>query len=83
MEEQRKMILHELCHTITLPSKILFYDFIDGNRTATKDQSLFLNERETSQIENIIDGLLQGKFKYATKAYAKYIEVSKPKKKKK
>ena len=83
LEDQRKILLHELCHTLTLPQKILFFDFIDGTKTATKDQSIFLNERETSQIENIIDGLLQGKFTYAKKAYRDFIKVKKVKKKKK
>lgn len=81
LEAQRKTLLHELCHTITLPQKILFYEFIDGTKTATKDQSLFLNERETSQIENIIDGLLRGKFAYAKKAYSDFIKVKKKRKK--
>jgi len=79
LADQRKALLHELCHSITLPSKVLFWDFIDGKAT-TKDHANDVNERATSQIENILDGLLRGRFKYAKRAYSEYIKKTKKKK---
>jgi hypothetical protein len=80
--EQRKIIIHELCHTLTLPLKSLFYFFIDGTQTTTKPQINDLVERTNCQIENIIDALLQGKMKYAKEAYKNYLTPVSVKKKK-
>jgi len=70
---QRKILLHELCHSITLPSKTIFYDFIDG-KAITKEQITEINEKATSQIENLLDSLLRNRLLYAKKAYADYIK---------
>jgi len=70
--EQRKTILHELCHTITLPLRTAFHEFLDGKAT-TKEQIKFLNERETSILENLFDLLLKGELNYAKEAYKDYI----------
>lgn len=71
-QDQRKMILHELCHTITIPSKRLADDLLEG-KLKTKDEIRDINERTTSQIENILDALLRGRSKYATQAYRNYL----------
>ena len=72
--EQRKALLHELCHSITLPSKQALYDMIEGD-LITKKQAHEINERATSQIENILDGLLRGKLYYARNAYKNYLKI--------
>jgi predicted SprT family Zn-dependent metalloprotease len=71
LESQRKILLHELCHTITIPQKDASYKMGDG-KLVTKREIDFLNEKETSIIENILDSLLQGKMKYAVEAYNNY-----------
>jgi hypothetical protein len=75
-EEQRKMILHELCHTITIPLKVMAYDLADGV-LVTKQQLEEGSERSTSKIENILNGLLQDRLVYAKQGYKNYL--SKPK----
>lgn len=69
---QRKIILHELCHTITLPSKKIAHDLLDG-KLVTPQQIRETNEEATSKIENILDQLLQGNLTYARKAYQNYL----------
>jgi len=81
LEEQRKALLHEFCHVLTIPMKCLFSDFQDG-KACTYETIKNTNERETSQIENILNGLLQGRLKYATTAYKNYIKVKRKCKKK-
>lgn len=79
---QRKAIIHELCHTITIPSKTLAFDLLNGSHVTFKhitDE----NERMTSKIENLLDRLLNNNLKYAKEAYADFIETKKRKKKKK
>ena len=71
VQDQRKCLLHELCHSITLPSKTALHHLLDG-KLVTPDRIREINERETSQIENIIDQLLQGRLRYAVKAYQNY-----------
>jgi len=80
IEEQRKIILHELCHSITIPNKDAGYKLLDGV-LVTKRELDFINERETSQVENILDGLLRGRLKYALKAYQEYGKKTKRKSK--
>jgi hypothetical protein len=72
LKEQRKVLLHELCHSITLPSKNAMHNFLLGKLT-TPDQIDGINETETSKIENIVDRLLQGDLRYARRAYEKFI----------
>lgn len=74
-KEQRKALLHELCHTITIPMNRAFVEFMEG-KAVTQETARVLHERATSQIENIIDGLLQGRFSYARKAYNNYLKKS-------
>ena len=71
-EDQRKILLHELCHTITMPSKVAMRSLLDG-QLITRYAILNINERETSRIENILDGLLQGRLLYAKKTYKNYL----------
>jgi hypothetical protein len=72
--EQRKTLLHELCHTITVKQAENFENYIDGKRTTTKCEINEIMEKETSQIENIIDNLLTGNCKQEIKAYKGYIK---------
>lgn len=72
-KEQRKDLLHELCHCITLPTKIALHDLLSGKLIPSHILQN-INEEATSKIENILDGLLQGRFKYATKAYSDYLK---------
>jgi hypothetical protein len=72
-ETQRKILLHELIHGITLRSKILACDLLDGTHI-TYEQIKFENEKMTARLENILDGLLRGKYKYAKDAYKDYVK---------
>jgi len=71
--EQRKYLLHELCHCITYQLKKLSLDLRDG-KVVTEDQIKFEDERATSKLENIFDGFLRGKLKYAKQAYKNYLQ---------
>jgi hypothetical protein len=71
-EEQRKTLLHELCHTITIPSQQASMDLVNG-KLVTEDRIRWINERETSQIENIIDMFLTGKCDFFKKSYKEYL----------
>lgn len=71
--EQRKALLHEFCHTITIPMNKIMIDFIQG-KSVTEETACNIHERSTSQIENILDGLLQGKLSYARRAYKNYLK---------
>lgn len=79
-EDQRKLLLHELCHTITLPMNRALIEYMQG-KAITEETARVLHERATSQIENILDGLLQGRMRYALRGYKDYLD--KPKKIKK
>jgi hypothetical protein len=70
---QRKALLHELSHIFCIPMNLLNLDLLDG-RFHTREEMKFAHERATSKIENILDGLLQGKYKYALQAYKRYLE---------
>ncbi len=82
LPEQRRILLHELCHSLTLPSRTLSEDLLDG-QLVTHKQIIDTNEKMTSKFECILDGLLRDRFKYTRDAYAEYIEKPKKKKKKK
>ena len=73
LAEQRKMLLHELCHIITLPSKTRAYAILDG-QAVTKNELMRINEKATSQVENLLHNLLKGNLRYAVKAYNNYLE---------
>lgn len=73
LADQRKMLLHELCHSITLPSKAVAYGLLDGKLT-TFDRIKDINEEATSKIENMLDSLLRGRKTYAKKAYKDYLK---------
>ena len=76
LQEQRKAILHEFCHCITLPSKHAMLNLLDG-KLITNDQIEFINEKETSRIENLLDRLLKGELQFASKAYNQFLDVKK------
>ena len=71
-EDQRKALLHELCHVITIPMNKLTVEFMQG-KAVTDETVRSIHERSTSQIENILDVLLQGRLCYAKKAYNDYL----------
>lgn len=71
--DQRKALLHELCHKITVPSKKLAMKLLDG-KLVTPDEIQMINERTTSHIENILDKLLKGGLKFSRDAYKKYLD---------
>lgn len=73
LEEQRKALLHEFCHTITIPMNKLTIDFMSG-KAVTEETVRTVHERSTSQIENIVDGLLRLRFAYARKGYNHYLK---------
>lgn len=71
--EQRKTLLHELCHSITIPSKMAMHDLLDG-KLVTADQIRRINEEETSKIENLLDRLLDSGLQYFKDAYKDYLK---------
>ena len=71
--DQRKALLHELCHVLTLPSKEAAHELLEG-KLITADRIKKINEEATSKIENILDGLLQGRLTYAKKAYKQFLK---------
>lgn len=73
LDDQRKYLLHELCHIITLQSKNLAYKINDG-KVVTFEEIRAENEEMTSKIENLLNGLLQDKLQYAKKAYRNYLK---------
>lgn len=74
LQNQRKTLLHELCHTLTLPSKLIACELVDG-KMHTKDHISHANEVLTSKLEHILDALLQGRLKYAREAYKDYLTL--------
>jgi hypothetical protein len=73
LDRQRKILLHELCHSITVESRAAMTGALDGKLTH-QNQINYINEEETSKIENIIDRLLRGNLQYAKKAYREYLK---------
>lgn len=70
---QRKILLHELCHTITIPMNRLTLDFMRG-KAVTEETVRVAHERSTSQVENILDGLLQNRLCYAKRTYNNFLK---------
>jgi hypothetical protein len=73
LDNQRKLLLHELCHLITDRLKNLALDLFNG-RFRTYDDIQESKEKATSQIENILHKLLCGGMRYAKKAYKEYLK---------
>lgn len=73
LDKQRKTLLHELCHSITLPSKSAIYDTLDG-KLITPDRASQIDETAASKIENLLHALLIGKLKYFKDAYKNYLK---------
>ena len=71
-EEQRKALLHEMCHTFTIPLSMLNKEILEGTFHSRNEMD-FAHERACSKIENVLDALLQGRLRYASKAYKKYL----------
>lgn len=72
-EEQRKCLLHELCHSFTLDSKEVAHNMLRGIATDEK-RIASINEEMTSKFENLLHGLLIGKYRYAKRAYRDYLK---------
>jgi len=72
-KEQRKCLIHELCHTITQASKDASYKLINGHLITVMEMNS-INENSTSQIENILDDFLKGDMDWAIKAYKNYLK---------
>lgn len=70
---QRKILLHELCHSITLPSKTALHEFLEG-KLVTPERIRQINEEETSKIENLLHCLLTKRLRYMREAYANYLK---------
>ncbi len=75
--DQRKFLLHELCHYFIHPMDNLLDNLLEG-KLITKIQAAKENEKATSQITNVLDQLLQGRLKYAQQAYKDYLSPSIP-----
>lgn len=73
LEKQRKILLHELCHTFTVHPYQAALKLLDG-QLVTKEQLNDITERETTEFENILDALLKGRLRYAKEAYANYLK---------
>lgn len=71
LEEQRKGLLHEYCHTLTIGKKVLMHDMLEG-KFVSSGMISSANEELTSKIENLLDSLLCGGSRYVKKAYRKY-----------
>lgn len=72
-EDQRKTILHEFIHTWLHPLHYEACKMLEG-KFSNKEMVRFAVERGTSSVENVVDSLLRGKLRYATKAYDKYLK---------
>ena len=72
LKTQRKYLLHEFCHKLVSPLQDDLVDISKGNfipEWILKEHV----EKVTSNIEIILDGLLQNKKNYAKQAYNKYL----------
>lgn len=80
LQDQRKALLHEFCHTVTVPVQEVGEDLLKG-KLRTSDELQKAVEETTSRVENLLDAQLRGRNRYARIAYKKYITTKKPKKK--
>lgn len=73
LEEQRKILLHELCHSIVASLTLCADNLLDGLFVSRQmiDRE---NERTTSAITHLLDMLLTGNMKYFKKAYKDYLK---------
>lgn len=65
-EQQKKILLHELCHTITADSRLSAWQLLNGD-LVTNERLKEINEQTTSKIENIIWGFLNKQFNHLIK----------------
>lgn len=71
--EQREALLHELCHSITVPINRLNEEILQGT-FHTREEMHHESERATSKISLTLDALLRGRRRYAVRAYQHYLE---------
>lgn len=76
---RRKILLHELCHSITIPMQQASVNFLRG-KAITEEQVFSMGEEATSKIENMLHGLLIGRYRYARDAYRNFLKESGKKK---
>ncbi len=74
LEEQRRALLHEFCHVISLPNKSLASKLLNDGIYVTYNQFAEECERVTSKIEHIVDLLLTGKMQPIVKVYNGYLK---------
>ncbi|MEI9966154.1 MAG: hypothetical protein WDN67_00540 [Candidatus Moraniibacteriota bacterium] len=73
LKDQRKTLIHELCHTITLPLCESAESLLEG-KLITSEQIAQISETATSKIENILDGFLKGNYSHFQKQYKEYLQ---------
>jgi len=72
-DNQRKFILHEMCHVLTDPMNSVIKNLQNGILETDHHRSNAV-ERSTSYLTEILDAFLLGSYKKKKQAYAKYIK---------
>lgn len=73
LENQRKTLLHEMCHILNTPLQEIAESLLAG-KLVTEDLISAASEKATSRMENIIDALLKNRLTYAKDAYKDYLK---------
>src|SRR3990167_491424 len=79
LQEQRRVLLHELVHTLIQDTKMIANDLLNA-KFHSLEEIKNANEKATSSITHLLDRLLTGNLKYAKAAYMDYLEIKKKKK---
>lgn len=73
LKDQRMYLLHEFVHSWVQPINLIAANLQEG-KLETSEHRRFALERSVSVITNAMDGLLRLRYKYARKAYQKYLK---------
>ena len=73
LEQQRAALLHECVHILLQETKMIALDLIDG-KSHNIESVKTCNEKTTTTITHLLDFLLQGRLRYARKAYKDYLK---------
>ena len=73
-EAQRQFLLHEFCHHVPHALHSALEGLLNG-KLVTAPQISSMDEEATSRITYLLHGLLTGRFRYARKAYGKYLRI--------
>ena len=73
LDEQRRGIIHELCHTLTECLDNCAVNLLEG-KLITLESIKHANESSTSQMQQMISVLLEGDGQLYTKAYKNYLK---------